>query len=33
MRISIEGPERLSEELLELIIDNWKGQKTRKIMV
>ena len=23
MRISIEGPERLCEELLELIIDNW----------
>ena len=31
MWFSIEGPERLSEELLELIIENWKVQKTRII--
>ena len=33
MRVCIEGPERLTEEMLELIIDNWKDKKNRKIIV
>ena len=31
MRICIEGPERLTDETLEEIIDNYKKVKKRKI--
>ena len=33
MRVCIEGPERLSNESLETIIDHWKEQKTRRLLV
>ncbi len=33
MRVCIEGPERLSNESLEAIIDHWKQQKTRRLLV
>ena len=33
LRISIEGPQQLSEDALEAILDNWKERKPRRISV
>ena len=33
MRVCIEGPERLTNESLEAITDNWNEQKTRRLLV
>ncbi len=33
MWVCIEGPERLSEEMMEIIIDNWKDKKNYKLGV
>ena len=32
-RVCIEGPERLNNDSLKAIIDNWKEQKTRRLHV
>ena len=33
LRVCIEGPERLTDESLKEIIDHWKEQKTRRLLV
>ena len=33
MRVCIEGPDRLSDEDLEAIVNHWKEQRPRRIVV